>query len=65
MSAPCSQRDSKPDYFYTCLELPTRYITKPVGHWMCMSCAKPLISKRTHEFNNRVEKHFEELKTDG
>ncbi len=29
---------------FTCLELPIRYIHKPVGEWMCTVCAKNLLS---------------------
>ena len=29
---------------FTCLELPVKYIHKPVGEWMCTVCAKNLLS---------------------
>ena len=30
---------------FTCLELPIRYIHKPVGEWMCTVCAKNLLAR--------------------
>lgn len=31
---------------WTCLGLPSKFIHKPIGEWMCVSCATRLIEQR-------------------
>ena len=31
---------------YTCLDLPARYITKPIKYWVCRNCARKLLNEQ-------------------
>lgn len=50
------------EQIFTCLELPIVYIHKPIGEWMCKSCANNLALNEEDSWNkliDLIDKHSE------